>query len=339
VPPGTILKILKPTLETQSGLEAESEFYFAYAPERIAPGKALKEFVENSRLIGGIGTDSTKITAELFKTVCKNVNETDVATAEVAKLAENTFRDVNIAYANQLAIICEQLGVDVMKVIGLANTHPRVNIHMPGPGVGGPCLPKDPYFLLDSLAETNLDLITMARLVNENMPKHLLKLVAEALRIVGKHIKDSRIAVLGVAYKGDVDDSRFSPSEPLVSELLRQGAVVVVYDPICNETFGGEKANSLDEAVKNVDCIVLMTDHLVFRKLDLHEIRASVNDNPVIVDGRRILADCEATNNGFFYYGVGLGKKTTKQKSHGGQPFLHFTAINRGITPQEKASL
>jgi UDP-N-acetyl-D-mannosaminuronic acid dehydrogenase len=130
VPPGTINGSVKPSLESLSGLKADSDFYLAYVPERISPGKALREFVENTRLVGGVGPNSTKIAVELFKTVCKNVVETDAATAEVAKLAENTFRDINIAFANQLALMCEQANVDVLDVIKLSNirgftyTHP-----------------------------------------------------------------------------------------------------------------------------------------------------------------------------------------------------------------------
>jgi UDP-N-acetyl-D-mannosaminuronic acid dehydrogenase len=135
VPPRTLNQKIKPLLEDLSGLRADEDFFLAYVPERIAPGKTLKEFVESPRLVGGVGPNSTKTAAELFRKVCKEIIETDVATAEIAKLAENTFRDVNIAFANQLALICEQHGVDVMKAIELANTHPRVNIHTPGPGV------------------------------------------------------------------------------------------------------------------------------------------------------------------------------------------------------------
>jgi UDP-N-acetyl-D-mannosaminuronic acid dehydrogenase len=128
IPPGTMLNVVKPMLEDLSGLMAESDFYLAYVPERIAPGNAIKEFIENPRLVGGVSPNSTRIASELFKTVCRKVIETDAVTAEIVKLAENTFRDVNIAFANQLALICEHYGVDKRKVIELANTHPRVAI-------------------------------------------------------------------------------------------------------------------------------------------------------------------------------------------------------------------
>jgi len=312
VPPGTLLGKVKPKLESLSGLSVETEFYLAYAPERIAPGKALKEFVESPRLVGGIGPNSTKIASELFKTVCKTVIETDAVTAEVAKLAENTFRDVNIAFANQLALICEHYGVDVTEVIKLANTHPRVNIHMPGPGVGGPCLTKDPYLLINKIKPTDYDIIRTARKINDSMPKHVIELTLQALKNVRKEVKNSKIAILGTAYKGDVDDSRNSPSKQIIYELIRLGAKVVVYDPYCKESFGAKKASSLYEGVKDADCILILTDHTEFKNLHLKEIKALMNEKPVIVDGRRIVNPYEAKGLGFIYYGIGFTNCVTE---------------------------
>ena len=309
IPPGTMLEKVKPTLESLSGLKAEEDFYLAYVPERIAPGKAIKEFVESPRLVGGIGPNSTKITSELFKTVCKKVIETDASTAEIAKLAENTYRDINIAFANQLALLCEQYGVDVKKVIELANTHPRVNIHTPGPGVGGPCLPKDPYLLISRAEFDEENIVEMARRINDYMPKYIVKITTQALKNAGKNIKKCKIAVLGTAYKADVDDSRLSPSRPIIQQLLSLGAKVVAYDPYCQESFGAEKAESLQEAIKNADCIVIATDHTEFKKMDLLKLKEYMKENPVIVDGRRIIDPAKVKNVGFKYYGVGYGVK------------------------------
>jgi len=306
--PGTMQTLVKPKLESLSGLKADTDFYLAYVPERIAPGNALKEFVESPRLVGGMGPNSTKIASELFKTVCKTVIETDTSTAEIAKLAENTFRDVNIAFANQLALICEQHEVNVKKVIELANTHPRVNIHTPGPGVGGPCLTKDPYLLLHSSKPIDHDIIKTARQINDYMPKHITKQIQQALKKTGKDIKNSKIAILGTAYKADVDDSRQSPSNPIIHELIKLGAEVTVYDPHCNQTFGAKKANSIHEAVKGSDCLVVITDHTEFKNLSLKEIKALMNEKPTIIDGRIIINPYRAEKSGFTYYGIGLGK-------------------------------
>jgi len=316
VPPGTTLRKVKPKLESLSDLKADISFYLAYVPERIAPGKAIREFVESPRLVGGISPNSTKIAAELFRTVCKKVIETDAATAEVAKLAENTFRDVNIAFANQLALICEQHGVDAKKAIELANTHPRVNIHTPGPGVGGPCLTKDPYLLTHKTKLGEQNITEKARQINDYMPKHIINLTIQGLKRADKKIRDSKIAVLGIAYKANVDDSRNSPSEPIIRKLIRLGSKVTVYDPYCNETFSAKKSNSLREAVKGADCLTIITDHTEFKNLNLQEIKALMNKKPLIIDGRIIIINPhKAKNLGFIYYGVGFGNSATKKQA------------------------
>lgn len=309
VPPGTMQEKVKPKLESLSGLTADKDFYLAYVPERIAPGNAIKEFVESPRLIGGIGPNSTKIAAELFKTVCKTVIETNAPTAEIAKLAENTFRDINIAYANQLALICEHHGVDVTEVIKLANTHPRVNIHTPGPGVGGPCLPKDPYLLISKTKPTDPNIIKIARKINDYMPNHIVKLITKALKNAGKTVKNSKIAILGTAYKANVDDSRLSPAEPIIRKLTSLNATVTVYDPHCNQTFGAKKVDSVYEAVTGADCVAIITDHTEYKNLNLQEIKRLMAEKPAIVDGRRILNPEEVDRLGFLYYGVGFGKQ------------------------------
>ena len=306
VPPHTMSRLVKPRLELLSGLRAGTDFYLAYAPERIAPRKALEEFVKGPRLVGGVEQNSTRIVAELFRTVCKRVLETDALTAEVTKLVENTFRDVNIAFANQLALICEQLEVDVLEVIRLANTHPRVNVHMPGPGVGGPCLPKDPYLLLSSAEYVGYNLVKVARQINDFMPKHVVKLILQALTNVSKDVERSKIAILGTAYKANVDDPRLSPAACIIDRLKSLGAEVVVYDPRCNESFGAKRESSLLEVAKGADCLVVITDHKEFKSLNLQEIKKLMKSKPAIIDGRRIV-DCQTAENlGFTYYAIGL---------------------------------
>jgi UDP-N-acetyl-D-mannosaminuronic acid dehydrogenase len=309
LPPKTMLKIVKPNLESLSGLKAEREFLLAYAPERIAPGTAIREFSENPRLVGGIGSRSTRAVARVFRSVCNEVIETDATTAEVVKVVENTFRDVNIAFANEVALLCENFGVDVVDVVNLSGSHPRVNLHIPGPGVGGPCLTKDPFFLIQSSEGAAYDLIRSARRINTHMPYHLLTLVFRGFKSARKRIAKSKVAVLGTAYKGNVSDSRFSPSEPIIRELLRLRARVVAYDPYCDESFGALRANSFEHAVKDADCIVIVADHKEFRDMDLHRVRAMMRKRPVIADGRRIISAAKARELGFRYYAIGFGER------------------------------
>lgn len=307
VPPGTMLEKIKPLLESLSGLKADTDFYLAYVPERITPGKALQEFVASPRLVGGIGPKSTKIATELFRTVCKKILKTDAITAEIAKTAENTFRDVNIAFANQLALICEKYDADISEVIQLANTHARVNIHTPGPGVGGPCLTKDPYLLIHQFDDIEY-IIKNARKINDNMPTHIVNLTLEALKTSGKDVKNSKIAILGTAYKANIADSRFSPSKQIIQKLKELGAEVIAYDPHCVNTFGAEKATSLLEGIKDADCLIIATDHSEFKNLNLSEIKQLMNKKPAIVDGRRIIKPADTEKHGFTYYGIGYGQ-------------------------------
>jgi len=308
VPPGTTKNLVARILEERSGLKCGEDFWLVNCPERIAPGKTIREFVENVRIVGGYNSESSEIAVKLFEAVTnREILTTDCTSAELAKLAENAFRDVNIAFANELALICEQIGADVIEVTKLANTHPRVNIHKPGCGVGGPCLPKDPYLLLHPVKEKNFKsgVIEPSRKLNDYMSKHTVEVVVKALRKLGKDVSESKVTVLGVAYKGEVDETRNSPAERIVRGLMDLGSEVVVYDPYCEESFGAGRAKNLHEAVRGADCIVIVTDHKMFRELKLGKIKALMNENPVLIDGRRIVHPIEAKNQGFMYLGIG----------------------------------
>jgi len=313
VPPGTTKNFVARILEEGSGLKCGKEFWLANCPERIASGKAKQEFVENVRIVGGYNSESVEIAVELFKTVAKGeILTTDCTSAELAKLAENAFRDVNIAFANELALICEQIGPDAMEVIKLANTHPRVNIHKPGCSVGGPCLPKDSYLLLHPVKDKGFKsrVIEPSRKLNDYMSRHTVELVVKALRKLGKDVGESKVTVLGVAYKGEVDETRNSPAERIVRELMDLGAEVVVYDPYCEESFGAGRAKDVNEAVRGADCTVIATDHKMFGELELEKIKALMNENPALIDGRRVVHPLEAEKQGFTYLGIGIAERS-----------------------------
>jgi len=311
VPPGAVKSVAK-ILEGESRLKCGGDFWLAYCPERILPGKTIQEFVENVKLVGGFDSQSAEITVELFKSVTKGkILVTDIANAELAKLAENTFRYVNIAFANKLALICERMGADVVEVVNLANTHPRVHIHKPGCGVGGPCLTKDPYLLLHPEGHSSFrsELVKCSRKLNDYMPEHTVELVEKALRKLNKEAKNSKIVVLGVAYKGEVSDATNSPAEKIIQRLKNLGAEVWVYDPYCKENFGAKTGKNIAEVVRGKDCIVIATDHKVFADLPTEKINALMSENPIIVDGKRIIDPERAKEAGFTYYGIGFGIK------------------------------
>jgi len=311
LPPRTTEDFVKPRFE-RNHFVVDEDFFLAYVPERLALGNALKEYACNPRIIGGVSPKSTRMAAELYRRISREIFETDSTTAELIKLAENTFRDLNIAYANLLALISEKLHVDVAEVVRLANTHPRVNIHKPGPGVGGPCLTKDPYLLLESVKDRlNVDLIDDARKMNEYMPHHVVRIVRKALRQADKRPDISQIVVLGTAYKGDVDDVRESPAKIIITELLELGCKVTAYDPYTSESFGAKYADNLYRATKDADLILIVTDHSEFKSVNLRKIGKLMRPHPILVDSRRIVSADEAVEAGLEYYGIGVGESVS----------------------------
>lgn len=316
VPPTTIGTIVVPVLEEKSGLKCGIDFWLTYCPERMAPGNGLHDLSANTRLIGAYDLESAIIGSALFRLATKGrLLITNISSAEVSKLAENAFRYANIAFANELALICKQIGVDVNEVIELANTHPRVNIHQPGCGAGGPCLSKDTHLLLNSVRLSNFkaDVLPAAIRVNSNMPRYIAELAMTALNRIGKTVGSSKIAVFGTAYKEGVNDSRGSPSEGIIYELKQKQARVIVFDPYCDESFGAQKASSLIEAVTGVDCIVVATAHTEFCKLNLAEINELMNENPIIVDVKRIISSTQARNLGFEYITISCALEDNKR--------------------------
>jgi UDP-N-acetyl-D-mannosaminuronic acid dehydrogenase len=308
LPPSTTSKVVAPEL-CRLGYKIDEEVFLAYCPERLAPMQALSEFVSNTRIVGGVGPKSGVIAAELYGTVCKDVLVTDSLTAELAKVSENTFRDLNIAYANLLAFITEDLGGDVDQVIRLANTHPRVSIHRPGLGVGGPCLPKDPYMLIHNIPADLGMLIKVARRLNDRVPSAVVDLLARSLTAKGVAIGDAKVAVLGVAYKADMENATNSPAKPVVQELLARGARVSTFDPYSLETFGAHRSSSIEQALHDVDCIVIVTPHSDFKSITPNLIRRLARPKCIVFDGPRMLDPVKLEEHGLIYLGTGYRRK------------------------------
>jgi len=260
VPPGTTGGFVRSILE-KSGLAAGGDFHLAYCPERVMPGNIIREIVENDRVIGGIDEASAIAAERIYRTFVRGrIHRTNLATAEFVKLMENAFRDVNIAFANELANLAEAHGVNVWEAINLANRHPRVNILRPGPGVGGHCIAVDPWFLLTP--DVAARIIPAARATNDRRPGEV---VLRTLRILEK-IPEPKVAVFGVAYKGNADDVRESPSVEVIRGLEERGLDMKAYDPLVPQD--RHPTNSLDECLQGADCILVLADHREFDYLD-----------------------------------------------------------------------
>jgi len=265
VPPRTIEELVAPILE-HSGLKAGKDFYLAHCPERVLPGNILREIIENDRIIGGMTPESAQKAKELYSSfVSGRIFLTDATTAELIKVMENTYRDVNIALANELANVCEELKVDVWEVIELANKHPRVNLLRPGPGVGGHCLSVDPWFVVQKVPQI-ANLIRLSREINDSQPRFVVSIIEEMI----KGILNPKVTVLGVAYKANVDDTRESPAIAIIRSLKAKGCQVGIVDPHV-KNFGYE-LSGLEEAFKDSDCAVLVTDHDEFKTLSPEEV-------------------------------------------------------------------
>lgn len=298
VPPGTTEQVVLPIFERYGW--TRDDVLLAHAPERVIPGAIMRELVENDRVVGGLTPQATQAVKELYATVVKGqIYTTDATTAEFVKLIENTFRDVNIALANELARVAEYLGIDVQQSIAMANRHPRVNILNPGPGVGGHCIPVDPYFLIERAPELT-PLMQAARAVNNGMIDHVVNMVDKLSR--DNNIR--RWVVLGAAYKADVDDERNSPSLEIAHRLAEQGFSVVVHDPHV------ERFNQpLEDVVAGAEGLLLATDHTFYLKLDPESIGRKMARR-FLVDARLKLDVTLWEQHGFFVRRLGDGRSS-----------------------------
>lgn len=300
VPPGTTKNVLLPVLEN-SGLKAGKDFNLAHCPERLLPGNLLNEIINNDRVIGGIDEKSSAIAKELYSSFVKGkIFITDATTAELAKLMENTYRDINIALANEFALVCDKLGINVWEAIELANKHPRVNIHSPGPGVGGHCIPKDPWLIFESHSD-GVKIIKTAREINDFMPRYVVEMVKKNT----KDMKNPKIALLGVSYKANVDDIRESPSTKIIELLKQEGYEVNANDP--NVRNYKEDLYSLETAVKGADCILICVNHDEYKEIDPKVISNLVR-NKLVIDTRNFIDKEKWRNAGFDIKVLGNGK-------------------------------
>ncbi len=303
-PPRTTVDLVAPIL-ARSGLVAGRDFHLAYSPERVLPGQIMRELIDNARVIGGVTPESALAGRDLYATFVKGqIIQTDATTAEMVKLMENTYRDVNIAIANEFSRLADKFGVDVWEAISIANLHPRVKILSPGPGVGGHCISVDPWFFVEAAPELT-PLIYHSRKVNDAQPHYVVKLVKRALG----SLNEKRIAVLGLAYKPDVDDLRESPANEVVQILEHEGAQVKAWEPFKPEASlpGIDMASSLEDALQNAEAIVLLVKHTEFSALDPLEI-AKKTSARIVVDTVNGWDDTAWKQAGFQFIRLGVGR-------------------------------
>lgn len=300
-PPGTCRDLLKPILE-RSGLRVGEDIHLAHCPERVLPGKILKELIENDRVIGGYDETSAQKAREIYASFVEGqIFLTDVTTAEMVKVIENTFRDVNIALANEVALLCEELGIDFGDVARLANRHPRVNVHTAGPGVGGHCISVDPWFLVDQFPDT-ARLIRLARERNDGMPAHATRRILAML----EGVQDPKVAVLGLAFKGNVDDMRESPALEVIHHLQEQGVRLSVHDPYVKNS--PIELESLDACFEGADCLALLTDHNDYKYLNPRLVAKQMR-KAILFDARNILDHKDWRAAGFYVRVLGSGRQ------------------------------
>jgi UDP-N-acetyl-D-glucosamine dehydrogenase len=303
--PGTTEEVVIPILE-KSGLKAGKDFGVAYSPERIDPGNLYYTIKNTPKVVGALTEHDLTRAVELYSSVVDTVCPVkDLKTAEASKILENIFRVVNIALINEMCLIFEPMGINVWEVISAASSKKPGSFmpHFPGIGVGGHCIPVDPYYLAWKAKKIghSARLIELSGEINDYMPLHTLYMVLKALK--KEKVEKAKVAVFGVAYKKDISDVRESPALKLIDLFTEYGIEVVYYDPHVahiKTSSGSVEGSSFEEAAQGSDCVVVTVDHTEFKSIDLETLK-SLMRTPIIVDGKNVFDAAE----GFSYYGIG----------------------------------
>ncbi|MEW4285813.1 nucleotide sugar dehydrogenase [Priestia koreensis] len=297
IPPRTMDDVVAPIIR-EHGIDPEHDVAIAHCPERVLPGRILIELIENTRIVGGLTEEAATKAADVYRAVVTgDVIETKAVTAEMSKLMENTFRDVNIALANELVKISSRLNVNAHEVIELANKHPRVNLHHPGPGVGGHCLAVDPYFIIEK-AQAESPLIQISRQINNSMPDF----VYDQVNRLTSELPTPKIAVFGLTYKGNIDDVRESPAIEIYEKLASNPRFnVVAHDPHVREEQVKFPLVSFEEAVQDANLVLVLTDHNEFKQMDTAELVKRMA-TPVVFDTKNC---AHIDNDSIMHYRIG----------------------------------
>ena len=313
--PGVTENIVKETAERVSGFRASKDFGLAYSPIRATAGTVLENLQNYPRVVAGIDKKSLELASAVLSMIVKErmVKVRDIKTAEATKLFENVYRDVNIALANELAMFCEKAGINYMDARNAANTQPYSNLHVPSIGVGGHCIPVNPYFLIDEAeaVRAKVRLVESARRINDKMPSHTIKLIIKALRERRKTLLRAKIAVLGISYKPNVKEAKYSPVIEVVKKLLGKGSRVIIYDPYFSaheiKEMGFRGADSLKEAIEKIDCVLIAVGHERFKNIKLKDLTRYSKSPLVIVDSSHLFSFKDEDKIKVIYREIGCG--------------------------------
>ena len=312
IEPGFIENDLINILEETNRLHVGKNFTIGVCPENANPGEILHDFTNLPRLVAGMDKQTTKIITMIYDFVfsVELITMPDCKTANAVKLTTNVFRDINIAFINELSLMFEKLGIDTMKVLDAAKKKYNFQIHYPGAGVGGPCLPINSYQLLNTARRTGvrLNIIESGRQINEKMPEHVIELTLDAFKECNKTIQNNSILILGISYKPDVKDIQLTPAKHIIEKLQKLGANVHIYDPYFSsgQVFGINVEENLDDIISKVDASIIVTGHEEFKKIELsifNQMKSSI-----LIDTRGIIDPEDAKQAKLIFRGLGRGK-------------------------------
>ena len=312
IEPGFIEDEMVSIISKSGRLNIEENFFIGVCPENANPGEILHDFTNLPRLVGGINYDITKIIKAIYNYVfsVELIEMPNCKTANAVKLTTNVFRDINIAFVNELSLMFEKLGIDTNKVLEAAKKKYNFQIHYPGAGVGGPCLPINSYQLLNTARriDSNLSIIQSGRKINEKMPEHVINLTINAFNESKLKIENSKILILGISYKPNVKDIQLTPAEEIIEKLQEKGAIVHIYDPYftSNKIFGIVTENNIDGIIQNIDACIIVTGHDEFKKLPISTFNKMLH--PILIDTRGIFDPIEAESAKLIFRGLGRGK-------------------------------
>ena len=311
IEPGFIEDEMVSIISKSGRLEIEKNFFIGVCPENANPGEILHDFTNLPRLVGGINHNITKIIKAIYKFVfsVELVEMPDCKTANAVKLTTNVFRDINIAFVSELSLMFDKLGIDTIKVLEAAKKKYNFQVHYPGAGVGGPCLPINSYQLLNTGKRTGskLSIIESGRKINENMPERVIELTSDAFKECKKSIGNSEILILGVSYKPDVKDIQLSPAEHIIRKLQDLGANIHIYDPYfsSSQVFGITSEDNIEDIISKVDAVIIVTGHDEFKKLQIHTFTKM--QHPILIDTRGIIDPSIAKQEKLIFRGLGRG--------------------------------